>query len=129
MIRKPKKRTKKRGYENHSGLRRRGAGNRGGRGNAGMGKKSGGQKKSWLLAKGLRLGSYGFTSKRVKPKSINLGELMKFIKNNEVNALKLGYERVLGRGSPVKGVKVIARYFTKSAKNKIESVNGQAVVM
>jgi len=129
MIRKSKKTRKKRGYEMHSGLRRRGAGNRGGRGNAGKGKKSGGQKKTKMLAMGKRLGKYGFKNKSSKKlKSINLNDLMKHVKNKSVDAKALGYDRVLGRGKPIQGVTVKAKYFTKSAKNKIEKVKGKAIV-
>jgi len=114
----------------HSGLRRRGAGNRGGRGNAGQGKKGGGQKQTKRQAEGRKLGSHGFTNPtRDKGKSVNLDELMKHAKNKSVNAKTLGYTRVLGRGTALKGVTVKARYFTESAKKKIEKANGKAVVM
>ena len=131
MIRKDKKTRKKRGYEMHSGLRRRGSGNRGGCGNAGQGKKSGGQKETRLHAQGKKLGRYGFTShaKKKAVSSINLRELMKHVKDGRVNAVKLGYDKVLSRGEALKGVSVKARYFSDKAKAKIEKANGKAVVM
>ena len=114
----------------HSGLRRRGAGNRGGRGNAGQGKKSGGQKKTRMHAQGRKLGSYGFTNvTKKKLKSINLDDLMKHVKAKSVDAKALGYDRVLGRGKALPCVTVKAKYFTKSAQEKIEKAKGKAIVM
>lgn len=130
MIRKRKKSRKKRGRQNHSGLRRRGAGNRGGRGNAGQGKKSGGQKQTKRLAKGKRLGKYGFknpTKKKVK--AINLRDLKKHVKGKELDVTKIGYDKVLGKGEAPKGLTIKARSFSKSAEDKIKKANGKAVVM
>jgi large subunit ribosomal protein L15 len=130
MIRKPKKTKKKRGYEMHSGLRRRGAGNRGGRGGAGQGKKSGGQKQTKRLATGKKLGKYGFRNPtRKKTKSINLKDLAKHVKNNVVNITSLGYDKVLGVGEAPKGVTIKAKSFSKSAKDKIQKAKGKAEVM
>ncbi|MFA5405989.1 MAG: uL15m family ribosomal protein [Candidatus Nanoarchaeia archaeon] len=127
MIRKPKKSRKKLGYEMHSGLRRRGAGNRGGKGRAGLGKK-GAQRKTLMYAQGEQLGQRGFKNpNKTKVKPINLSELMKQVKNGSVNATKLGYGKVLGRGEAIKGVTVKAKYFTQKAKAKIEKANGKAI--
>ena len=128
MIRRKRKTKKKRGYEMHSGLRRRGAGNRGGRGNAGVGKK-GSQKVTKLLAQGRKLGKKkGFVHHKSPIKSINLGELMKYVKNGVVDALKLGYEKVLGKGKVLPGVTVKAKYFSEKAKQKIEQAKGKIVM-
>ena len=62
-------------------------------------------------------------------KAINLSDLMKQVKAGSVDATKLGYDRVLGRGQALKGVTVKARYFTKSAKDKIETAKGKIVVI
>ncbi len=130
MIRRCKKSRKKRGQESHSGLRRRGAGNRGGRGNAGMGKKSGSQKKTKLLAMGLKLGKRGFKNPTSKPqKIINVGELEKHAQKGAVNTVKLGYHKVGGKGELKSSLKVIAKAFTKKALEKIKKVKGEAVVM
>lgn len=130
MIRKPKKTRKKRGYEMHSGLRRRGAGNRGGRGNAGQGKKSGGQKQTRRLAQGRKLGKYGFTNPtKKKIKTINLRDLSKHVKGNSIDVSALGYDKVLGVGEAPKGVTVKAKVFSSKAKEKIEKAKGKAVVM
>ncbi|MBD3312071.1 50S ribosomal protein L15 [archaeon] len=130
MIRKRKKTRKKRGHEMHSGLRRRGAGNRGGRGNAGQGKKSGGQKQSKRLAKGKRLGKYGFNNPTKKEvKTINLRDLHKHVKGKELDVTELGYDKVLGKGEAPKGLTVKARSFSKTARKKIEKANGKTVVM
>ncbi len=130
MIRREKKTRKKRGYEMHSGLRRRGAGNRGGRGNAGVGKK-GSQKVTKLLAMGIKLGKRkGFVNHNKREiKSINLGELMKHVKNGVADAVSLGYDKVLGKGHALPNVTVKAKYITEKAKQKIESANGKVVVM
>ena len=113
MIRKQRKTRQKRGAESHSGLRRRGSGSRGGFGNAGQGKKARAQKKTKMLAMGLKLGKY----------------LMKQVKGSSVNATELGYDKVLGKGEALKGVTVTAKYFTKIAKEKIEKAKGKTVVM
>ncbi|HLE06691.1 MAG TPA: uL15m family ribosomal protein [Candidatus Nanoarchaeia archaeon] len=130
MIRKQRKTRQKRGAESHSGLRRRGSGSRGGFGNAGQGKKARAQKKTKMLAMGLKLGKYGFTNKnKTSVKTINLGDLMKQVKGSSVNATELGYDKVLGKGEALKGVTVTAKYFTKIAKEKIEKAKGKTVVM
>ncbi len=129
MIRREKKSRKKRGYEMHSGLRRRGAGNRGGRGNAGQGKKSGSQKQTKRLAEGRKLGRYGFTShSQKKAKAINLGELMKYAKNGVADAVKLGYNKVLGKGKVLEGITVKATAITQLAKEKIKKAKGKIVM-
>ncbi len=129
MIRKSKKVESKRGKENHSGLRRRGAGNRGGRGRGGVGKK-GAHKKTLMINKGNFLGRDGFKNlNKTKIKSINISELMKHVKAGSVNAADLGYDKVLGRGAAVKGVTVKAKYFSEHAKAKIEKAGGKIVVM
>ncbi len=129
MIRKAKKTRKKRGYEMHSGLRRRGAGNRGGRGNAGQGKKSGGQKQTKRLAEGWKYGRYGFVNKTKKTvKTINLSKLMSFVKNGVVDATKLGFDKVLGKGKALSGVSVKAKSFSDKAKFKIEKAKGKIVM-
>ncbi len=130
MIRRRKKSTKKRGRESHSGLRRRGAGNRGGRGMAGMGKKTGSQKKTRNLAKKIKLGHQGFTNPtRKKQKIINVRDLEKHAVKSEVNTKKLGYDKVGGKGELKANLKVIAKSFTKKAETKIKKAKGQAVVI
>jgi len=126
MIRKRKKGPKQKGLMKHIGAKRRGAGNRGGRGFAGRGKKGKKSKKTRYIVLGQGLGkTKGFVKPRVrKPKSINLSDLMKLVKNGEV---KTDY-KVLGSGTPLPGIKVIAKSFSNKAKVKIEKVKGQAVV-
>jgi large subunit ribosomal protein L15 len=131
---KRKKHTKMRAKTTHgygSMKKNRGAGNRGGRGMAGTGKRAD-QKKPSILASGDKryYGSFGFNrpqSKIKTPKIINLSEIDKIIigtKAKEFDACK--YDKVLGSGTISQKVKVIAKSYSKLAKEKIEKIGGEA---
>ncbi len=126
MIRRRKKGPKQKGLMKHIGAKRRKAGNRGGRGFAGRGKKGKKSKKTRYIVLGEGLGKEKgfFKPHSTKSEGINLGDLMKLAKDGEV---KTKY-KVLGSGTPLPGIKVIAKSFSNKAKIKIEKAKGQAVV-
>ena len=70
-------------------------------------------------------------SKVLKPKTISIGYLNEYaIKNNvkSVNALELGYEKVLGSGTVNQALEVTARAFSARAKEKLEKAGGKAII-
>lgn len=71
----------------------------------------------------------GFFSLKKKEKAINVKDLEKLEKNNEVDVTKLGYGKVIGSGILKKPLKVIAYSFSRGAKEKIEKAGGQAIVL
>lgn len=118
----------------HRGTRSCGRGRKGsrkrssGRGLAGSGK----HKLSWIQK--YKPGHFGAESMKgkKKPKAINVGYLNEWAVTNskdEVNALSLGFQKVLGRGEVTKAITVKAKVFTASAKEKIESAGGKALTV
>ena len=106
------------------------AGNRGGRGMSGTGKRSDHRKTMILKMYGNEyFGKHGFHRPQKlihEIKTINIEDLNKF---NEVNIdlKKLGYDKLLGKGTISKKVNVIIPSFSKSAKEKIEKIGGQII--
>lgn len=105
----------------------RGAGNRGGRGMAGTGKRAK-QKKNLILKKygNEYFGKKGFkrpqrTVKKIKV--INICDLEK-LKQTTLNLTKLGYNKLLGKGTAKTKYNITVHSYSKSAKQKIESVGG-----
>lgn len=145
VVKRNKKVKKYRGNKTHgwgSMKKHRGAGNRGGRGLAGTGKRAG-HRVHWVIknfGKGY-LGRKGFTSKSSKLiRSINLkdieSKLETYLKNGlikkESGALfidlaKIGYDKILGSGTISNKYKIKARFVSKKAKEKIESLGGEIV--
>ncbi len=127
MARKEKKTKFMRGLHTHGhGNKKkwRGAGSRGGRGEAGKYH----HKKTWAMRWGKVNEKRGFTSIGRKDKQvINVGELEDLAKNNSLNLVELGYDKVLGSGVIKKAIKVEAVEFSKTAKEKIEKAGGQAI--
>jgi large subunit ribosomal protein L15 len=117
----------------------RGSGQRGGFGNAG------GHKYLWtqfVVEDPDYFGKSGFRPHRVmrKPKTIDLEGISRVLrelpkkgeaadKRIKINIVELGYEKVLGSGKIGKPVVVEALSFSKTAKEKIESAGGKAVVV
>lgn len=126
-----KKRVKLRGSKTHghgAKKKRRGKGSRGGKGRAG----TFGQKKILRLRTEPQIiyGKKGFKSLKMRKiekrlKCINLSELKRF--GQEVDITKLGYDKVLGKGSIDTALTVKARSFSKSAIKKIEEKGGKAI--
>ena len=125
-----KKNIRQRGSKTHgwgSMKKHRGAGNRGGRGMAGSGKRAK-QKKMSILKKykGKYLGKIGFNRPQKVIKkiiAINVTDLKKF-KTKELNLIKLGYNKLLGKGSVKEKYNIIVESYSKQAKEKIEKAGG-----
>ncbi|MCD6248204.1 MAG: uL15 family ribosomal protein [Hadesarchaea archaeon] len=144
VVRRRRKVQKMRGSRTMGGgsvKKRRGAGHKGGRGMAGSHK----HKWTTIVRSGIEyFGKRGFKSVAkkagiVKP-TINVGELDqlldRLIEKEEVRREdgkfvvevdKLGVEKVLGRGRVTRAMKVVAKEFSKLAKEKIEGAGGEAV--
>ena len=117
----------------------RGSGHRGGFG------KAGGHKHKWtkIVVENLDyFGKKGFRPYRTNTerKTINLDEMPQILvnigkkgettdKKTKINVANFGYEKVLGRGKIEKPIIVEAPHFSKTAKEKIESAGGKAVVI
>ena len=104
----------------------RGAGNRGGRGMAGSGKRAD-QRKTWILKYfgPEYFGKHGFTRPpEVQKKSviINIRDLPD---QETVNLTKLGYTKLLAKGTPKKKYHIITQACSKKAKDKIEKAGGK----
>lgn len=138
------KTNKRRGSKTHgwgSPKKHRGSGSKGGVGNAGRGKK--GQQKMTLMNNiGYRIGAHGFVrppSAASFERAINIDDIEKNIPRYleekaakksgdafEVNALALGYTKVLGRGNITSKLIVTAKKFSKSAIEKLKAAGGEA---
>ena len=132
-VNKRKKSSRRFGNTTHgygSMKKNRGAGNRGGRGMAGSGKRADQKKPTILKLYGnAYFGKHGFHSvNRKKLKTINIEEIEKnfdkLIKDGVID-LK-NYDKVLGKGKITKKAKIICKFFTKTAKEKIEKIGGEA---
>ena len=136
---KTKKSVKQRGNTRHGhGARKKwkGKGHHGGKGMAGTGKRAD-QKKTLVnkLYGNKYFGKKGITSRKTekkKTKVINLGFiqknlnslLKKYRKGNELNLI--GY-KILGEGELKEKLKIKAKEFSKTAKDKIKKVGGEAI--
>lgn len=129
---KRKKNVKMRGRTTHGwGHRKkhRGAGSRGGKGMAGSKKQN---KFRTITSKPGHIGKRGFKSlgqRRIKPavRAINLRDLGRLAKENEIDLAKLGYDKVLGAGELGRPLAIKARFFTKAAEEKIAEAGGKVV--
>ncbi len=140
-IKKRKKRSRLRGSKTAFwGARKnhKKSGHRGGKGMAGTGKRAG-QKKTWVLAKQPDyLGKEGLKSKREKIKVVNVEyiqkNLNKLVKKGKAKKTGKGYEvdlgnhKLLGKGEIKEKVIVKCKEVSKSAKQKIEKVNGEIIL-
>jgi large subunit ribosomal protein L15 len=142
VVRRRKKHRRFRGRRTYKGAkkRRRGGGSRGGRGLAGLHK----HKWTWTVKYAPEhFGKVGFKLPVAKVvKTINLEELDKIAeklieqklaeKINDkikINLEKVGYEKLLGKGKVTKPLIVEAKYFSKKAKEKLEAMGGQVIVV
>ncbi|HIQ51397.1 MAG TPA: 50S ribosomal protein L15 [Nautiliaceae bacterium] len=150
VVRKHKKKVvKKRGSRTHgygAGKKHRGAGHRGGRGNAGWGGKYKDTKQPSLIKE---LGLNYIPKKYRKPmrppiqteyKGVNIDYLENnyltlkekgLIKEeNEfsvVDLKELGFNKLLARGFPKRKWKIITKFVSEKAKEKIESIGGEVI--
>ncbi len=134
--RKRSKVAKMRGSNSHGwGYKKkhRGSGSKGGVGKGGSFK----QKKSLYLNQGWgHLGkAKGFKSlkdREITPeyKAINLRDIQKLIEANnlkEIDITTFGYEKVLSAGALKKPVDIKAKYFSKSAEEKVAKAGGKII--
>jgi large subunit ribosomal protein L15 len=138
------KKKRRRGERTYHGSHKkwRGGGSRGGRGKAGLHK----HKWSYVVKyEPEHFGKRGFKkplSVSKKMRAINLEDLEKISekllvekiaeKEGEkikINVLKLGYEKVLGKGKITKPLVIEAKIFSKKAVEKLEKSGGKAVVI
>lgn len=97
-----------------------------GRGNTKKGRGKGTKKRN-TSAKRKNKAKKGFTSHKKEEKGINLRDLKKYEEDGEIDVTKHGYDKVLGSGEINKPLTIKAKNFSKSAKNKIEEANGEAI--
>jgi len=99
----------------------------GGKGMAGSHK----HKWSWIIKyKPDHFGGDSMKSLKKKPKATNIGYLNEYALTKgitEIDAIKLGFSKVLGGGNVTKPLKVRAKFFTQKAKEKLEKAGGEAI--
>jgi large subunit ribosomal protein L15 len=120
-----------RGSNTHGGgshKKRRGSGNRGGYGNAGTGKRADHRKFTILKKFGLSyFGKRGFKRKNAELlKKINICELPKTPK---INLKTMGYDKLLGKGSPTIKYDITVNSCSERAKEKIEKSGGKITLL
>jgi large subunit ribosomal protein L15 len=76
-------------------------------------------------------GKKGFKSRFPPKKTINVGDLDRFISKGvtEINLDSLGYEKLLAKGNVSRSVKVIVREASERAIKKIEEVGGEVILL
>jgi large subunit ribosomal protein L15 len=139
-----KKNTRMRGKTTHgfgSMKKNRGAGHRGGRGNAGSGKRADVKKPSYWKNKKY-FGKHGFKTHRTKIiAAVNISELEsrfdEFKSKNLVEEKdglfildlnKLGYQKLLGTGTPSRKYRITANFSSGKASEKIKGAGGDVSV-
>ncbi|MFC2136004.1 uL15m family ribosomal protein, partial [Bacteroidota bacterium] len=96
--------------------------NRGGRGNAGSGKRGDGKKPSFWKDKSYYK-SKGFTSLKSPLESINIKQLSK-IEETKINLKEMGYDKLLGTGTPDRKYEITVSQVSESAIEKIKKAGG-----
>jgi len=144
---KRKKKCRYRGSTTHGGgsmKKRRGSGSRGGRGMAGTGKRAGQNKILILKEYGPSyFGKHGFTRPSTVVatiKAINLDtlelKLQNYVSKNlvnvsdgvyEIDLVKLGFQKLLGRGNLTHIVKVKVPMISKAALEKVKKAGGEVI--
>ena len=120
----------------------RGAGHRGGRGRAGSGKKGDAKKPSyWNDPKWM--GKYGFKKKNIKEiiKPINVQDIEEKLDSWQKNDLikkeqdiytidlnKIGYNKLLSKGSVTKKLNLTIKYASEKAVEKIKKAGGSLTI-
>jgi len=129
---KTKKSKGQRGNTTHGhGARKKwkGSGHKGGKGMAGTGKRADQKKSKIIKLYGTSyFGKQGITSRGTKKrinKVINLSDIQKkFLGKTEI---ELKDYKVLGEGELTKPLKITAKEFSESAKEKIKKAKGEAI--
>lgn len=133
VVKHRKKSRRKRGYERHSGLRRRGSGNRGGVGASGQGKRSKQKKHKFMKNGEINYGKHGFKSKKKQVEGINVGKLNEQAeqlgkKKGDKYLIDVERKKVLGSGFVTKPLAVFNYYsVTQKAKDKILKAGGEII--
>ncbi|MDD4353304.1 MAG: uL15 family ribosomal protein [Candidatus Nanoarchaeia archaeon] len=114
--------------EDHSGLRRRGSGNRGGVGKAGHGKRMKQKKFSFIVDGKVDYGKHGFTSIHKRLKTITVGQISEIAEKSDSKKFEYDadYKKILGTGDVRKAI-IITNYsgITEKAKDKIVKAGGE----
>jgi ribosomal protein L18E len=76
-----------------------------------------------------RINIRGFHALGKTVKAINIKDVLKLSNENEIDVTQHGYGKVLGAGQLKKPVTIKAYCFSGSAKQKIESAGGKAVII
>ena len=102
----------------------RGAGKRGGRGNAGLNKHRVMTRLKYMPG---HWGMHGFNrhpSLRNVNSSINLGSVNEMAEGDEINLSKLGFDKLLGRGSIDRALRITVKEASARAIEKVEAAGG-----
>ena len=102
----------------------RGAGKRGGRGNAGLNKHKVMTRLKYMPG---HWGMHGFNRHpglRVVNTSINLGEVSELAEEDSINLREMGYDKLLGRGSIDRALKITVSEASTRAIEKVEAACG-----
>lgn len=123
-VRFKKKVRKWRGRTSHGGghkKKRRGGGSQGGRGYGGSHK----HKFSYVTSKEPEHYGYkGFHSKKKRDKTININDIAK-MKGDNIDLVRMGYDKLLGKGKINRAVVVRVSKASAQAKEKIEKAGGR----
>jgi len=106
----------------------RGAGKRGGRGNAGLNKHKVMTRLKYMPG---HWGMHGFNrhpSLRVVNTSINIGEVSEIAEGDSINLTEMGYDKLLGRGSIDRALKISVREASARAIEKVEAAGGSITI-
>jgi len=125
-MRKRPKNSRQRATQTHgwgSKKKHRGAGNRGGRGNAGTGKRGDAKKPSFWNDKSYYK-TKGFVSNRKPIRTINISDLKKFTET-KIDLTKMGFNKLLGLGTPDRKYEILISDASQSAINKIQEAGGK----
>tara|TARA_B100000959_G_scaffold264032_1_gene304073 strand:- start:596 stop:1003 length:408 start_codon:yes stop_codon:yes gene_type:complete len=102
----------------------RGAGKRGGRGNAGLNKHRVMTRLKYMPG---HWGMHGFNrhpSLRNVNSSINLGSVNEMAEGDGINLSKLGFDKLLGRGSIDRALRITVKEASARAIEKVEAAGG-----
>jgi len=102
----------------------RGAGKRGGRGNAGLNKHKVMTRLKYMPG---HWGMHGFNRHpglRVVNTSINLGEVSEMAEEDSIDLGTMGYDKLLGRGSIDRALKITVSEASARAIEKVEAAGG-----
>jgi len=130
-LKKRKKSSRRMGRrtQGHSAKLHKGKGSRGGKGMSGSGKRADQKKTKVLKLYGKRyFGKKGITSKKAAKKKVKVINLEEIGKNFSPGEIDLSEYKILGKGDVKEKFIILAKAFSKSAKEKIEKAGGRAIL-